>query len=66
MTPAPDFAQFRTLLDELANAVQVVVLIAEHFENVSSAISQDSRAMSRNLKRATDALHTMRVEGSAR
>lgn len=66
MTPDPDFAQFRTLLDELASTLQVVVLIAEHFENVSSAISQDSRAMSRNLKRATDALHKMRVEGGAR
>ena len=50
------------VIDELANALQVAVLIAEHLELASSATAQDAIALSRNLKRATDAIQELRVE----
>ena len=52
------------VIDELANALQVAVLIAEHLELASSATAQDAIALSRNLKRATDAIQTLRADRS--
>jgi hypothetical protein len=67
MTP-PDLNLQRTV-DELANALQAAVLIAEHLQLTSaatafasSATAQDAVILSRNLKRATDAIQQFRVE----
>jgi hypothetical protein len=54
----------RRVIDELANALQVAVLIAEHLELASSASAQDAIALSRNLKRATDAIQKLRADRS--
>jgi len=58
----PRDPNLRRVIDELANALQVAVLIAEHLELASSATAQDAIALSRNLKRATDAIQKLRVE----
>ena len=57
-------AAVRRLLDELANALQAAVLLAEHAERVSAATAQDVSAVRRNLKRATTALETFREGGA--
>jgi phosphopantetheine adenylyltransferase len=59
---APRDPNLQRVIDELANALQVAVLIAEHLELASSASAQDAIALSRNLKRATDAIQQFRVE----
>ncbi len=56
----------RSILDELSNALQVVVLIAEHLALASSATAQDATAITGNLKRVTDALHQLRSDGGVR
>ena len=56
----------RPILDELSNALQVVVLIAEHLALASAATAQDATAITGNLKRVTDALHQLRSEGGVR
>jgi hypothetical protein len=56
----------RSVLDELANGLQVVVLMAEHLQQVSSATAQDATAITRNLKRVTDALQQLRSDGGVR
>jgi hypothetical protein len=56
----------RSVLDELANGLQVVVLVAEHLQQASSATAQDATAIARNLKRVTDALHQLRTDGGVR
>ena len=60
----PRDPNLRRVIDELANALQVAVLIAEHLELASSATAQDAIALSRNLKRATDAIQTLRADRS--
>jgi hypothetical protein len=59
---APRDPNLQRVIDELANALQVAVLIAEHLELASSATAQDAIALSRNLKRATGAIQQFRVE----
>jgi hypothetical protein len=66
---SPRDPNLRRVIDELANALQVAVLIAEHLELTSaatafasSATAQDAVTLSRNLKRATDAIQQFRVE----
>ena len=66
---SPRDPNLRRVIDELANALQVAVLIAEHLELTSaatafasSATAQDAVTLSRNLKRATDAIQKLRVE----
>jgi hypothetical protein len=54
------------ILDELANGLQVVVLIAEHLQVASSATAQDATAITRNLKRVTDAVNQLRSDGDGR
>ena len=61
---APRDPNLQRVIDELANALQVAVLIAEHLELASSATAQDAIALSRNLKRATDAIQTLRADRS--
>ena len=63
MTP-PD-RNLRVFVDELVNALQVVVLIAEHLERASAATAQDTGAMIRNLRRVTESLERMRKTGGA-
>jgi len=50
----------RRVVEELANALQVVVLIAEHLQRASSATAQDATAISRSLHRVTTALQKLR------
>jgi hypothetical protein len=59
---APRDLNYHRAIDELANALQVAVLIAEHLELASSATAQDANGLSRNLKRATDAIQKLRVD----
>ncbi len=65
MTPF-DRAQLRILLDELANALQVVVILAEHLERASAATAQDATAIAGGLRRATAALQKLQAAGGAR
>ncbi len=53
----------RGIVDELANALQAVVLIAGHLERTSSATAQDAKAMSRSLERVTAAVQKLRTMG---
>ena len=50
----------RPLLDELANALQAVILIAEHLERSSAYAAQDAKAVTRNLQRVTTVLEKLR------
>lgn len=59
---APRDPNLQRVIDELANALQAAVLIAEHLQLASSATAQDAIALSRNLKRATGAIQQFRVE----
>jgi hypothetical protein len=62
MTPF-DLARIRVAIDELANALQVVVLIAEHLERASSATAQDARTITRSLERVRTALQRIQADG---
>jgi hypothetical protein len=48
------------LVDELANALQTALLISDHLHVTSSAGIQDALALSKSLRRATDALARLR------
>ena len=61
MTP-PD-PTLRAIIDELANALQVVVLIAGHLERASSATAQDAATITHNLQRMTTVLEKLRMSG---
>ena len=61
---APRDVNCQRAIDELANALQVAVLIAEHFALASSATAQDATALTRHLNRATDAIQKLRADGS--
>jgi len=61
---SPRDPNLQRVIDELANALQVAVLIAEHLELASSATAQDAITLSRNLKRATDAIQKLRADRS--
>lgn len=54
------------VVDELANSLQAVILIAEHLRGASAATAQDADALLRSLKRATDALQRLRAHGGDR
>lgn len=53
----------RRVVEELANALQVVVLIAGHLERASSATAHDAMTISRSLHRVTTALQKLRDAG---
>ena len=55
----------RQMVDDIANALQSAILIAEHLQRASSATTQDAGAMIRNLRRVTDALERLRKMGGA-
>jgi hypothetical protein len=60
---APLDPNVRQIVDEIANAMQAAVLIAEHLQRASSATAQDAGAMIRNLRRVTDSLERLRSVG---
>jgi len=62
---APLNPDVRQVVDEVANALQAAVLIAEHLHRVSSATAQDTGAMIRNLRRVTEAMDRLRKMGGA-
>jgi hypothetical protein len=53
----------RQAVDELANALQTIVLITEHLKLASSATDQDATALSRSLHRVTVALQKLPTAG---
>lgn len=62
---APLDPAVRQMVDDIANALQAAVLIAEHLQRASSATAQDAGAMIRNLRRVTDSLERLRKTGGA-
>jgi hypothetical protein len=59
----PHESPLSRMVDDVANALQVAVLVAEHLQIAASATAQDAAALTRSLRRATDALQRLRVEG---
>jgi hypothetical protein len=55
----------RAIVDEVANALQAAVLIAEHLERTSGNTAQDAVALTHNLRRVTRALEKLRKTGVA-
>jgi hypothetical protein len=60
---APLDPAVRQVVDELANALQSVLLIALHLKCASSATAQDATALSRSLQRVTAALQKLPTAG---
>ena len=58
---APD-SPLQPIVDELANALQATVLLAEYLQLAASASAQDATALTRSLRRATDALQKLRAQ----
>jgi hypothetical protein len=52
-------SNLRAIVAELANALQVTILIAQHLERASSTTAQDATAITWNLSRATTALRKL-------
>jgi hypothetical protein len=50
----------RPIVEELINALQVAVLLAQHLDRASAKAAQDVTAITRNLNRATTALLKLR------
>jgi surfactin synthase thioesterase subunit len=57
---APD-STLQSVVDELANALQATVVLAEYLQLAASAGAQDATALARSLRRATAALQKLRV-----
>lgn len=51
------------VLDDIANALQTVVLLAEHLERLTEAVVRDVTAVRLGLERAIRALQTLRPGG---
>jgi hypothetical protein len=64
MMTAPD-STLRPVVDELANALQATMVLAEYLQLAASAAAQDAAALSRSLRRATDALQKLRAQEEA-
>jgi hypothetical protein len=58
MTPL-DVDQLRAVIDEVANALQVLTLLVEHQELATRNAAQDSVVITRNLKRVSDSLRKL-------
>jgi len=54
-----DPARLREVVDELASALQVVVLTAEELERSSAAAVRDAKVLLEHLHRVTEALHRL-------
>jgi hypothetical protein len=61
---ADDRAVLRRVLDQLANALQTMVLIAEHLELSAGATAQDAKAITRQLNGLARLLHDARKGGA--
>lgn len=59
MAPLDPF--LRSLIDELANALQVAVLLTQHVERASATTAQDAATITSSLDRATAALQKLRT-----
>ena len=57
---SPDPA-LRQLVEELANALQPVLLIAERLERQTASVSRDASEVVKGLRRATTALSALRT-----
>ncbi len=49
----------RTLIDEMANLLQVLTLLVEHQEIATRHAAQDAVVITRNLKRVSDSLRKL-------
>lgn len=58
---APLDPDVRGIVDELANALQTAVLIAEQLERAGGVIARDAASLQRSLHRATAALQKLRI-----
>jgi hypothetical protein len=58
-------SSLRPIVDELANALQATVLLAEYLQLAASATAQDATALTRSLRRAMDALQKLRAPEGA-
>ena len=58
MTPF-DTDQLRTVIDEVANALKILTLLAAHQEIATRNAAQDAVVITRNVKRVSDALRTL-------
>ena len=55
---------FTQTIAEVATALDVAVVVAEHLELAARATAQDSVSLVRNLRRASDALQSLRSSGT--
>jgi hypothetical protein len=62
MTP-DERAVLRRVLDQIANALQTLVLVAEHLETAAGSTAQDAKAITRQLNSMTRLLHDVRGQG---
>ena len=58
MTPF-DTGQLRAVIDDVANALQILTLLVEHQEIATRNAAQDSVVITRNLKRVADTLRKL-------
>jgi hypothetical protein len=49
----------RTVIDEVANALQVLTLLVKHQEMATRNAAQDGFAITRNLRRVSDSLRKL-------
>jgi hypothetical protein len=62
---APLYPDVQQIVDDVTNALQAAVLIAEHLQRTSTATVEDADAVIRNLRRVTDGLERLRRTGGA-
>lgn len=58
-----DPARLRAALDQIANALQPAVIIADHLERTTGTIAQDAASLSQNLRRAAAILKSVPPPG---
>ena len=61
MTPL-DIDQLRAVIEEVANALQILTLLVEHQETATRNAAQDSVVITRNLKRVSDSLRKLQPQ----
>lgn len=62
----PDESSVAQMVDAVAQALQVAVLVAEHLQLATAAAAQDAVALTRSLRGATEALERFRADGGGR
>jgi hypothetical protein len=58
MTPF-DATEIRVVIDEIANALQILTLLVEHQELATRSAAHDAVVITRNLKRVSDSLRKL-------